>query len=148
MNNTRQDLLQSLIQKMRCVIKGMHTLHPFGELTLGRPQVGILFFIERKKEVSVKEIAEMLNVTSGAVTQFIDDLVNKNLALREESKTDRRIINIKLTKKAEDKFKEFRKNYFKTISPLFDDLDDFELQKLLLLLEKIKIANKKEDCKI
>ena len=147
MKNSRQELLQTLIEKMRCVMKCMHTGHPFGELTLGRPQVGILFLIARKKVASVKELAEMLSVTPGAISQFIDDLVEKKLVTREEDKKDRRILQIVLTKKAEDKFKEFKKNYFNSVRPLFDNLNDKELDQLISLLGKVNIPSKERTAK-
>jgi len=149
MRTSREESLQALIEKMRCVMKSMHVGHPFGELTLGRPQVGILFFIARKKTgVSVKDLAEMLSVTSGAVTQFIDSLVEKDLVRREEDANDRRVLKITLTNKAEDRFKEFKKNYFQSVKPLFDDLTDKEILQLLTLLQKINTVSVKEKCKI
>jgi len=149
MKSSREELLQALIEKMRCVIKGMRMGHPFGDLTLGRPQAGILFFIARRKTgVSVKDLAEMLNVTSGAVTQIIDDLVEKDLVRREEDAADRRVLKITLTKKAENRFKEFKKNYFISVKPLFDNLDDKEISELLSLLQKINVSITKDACKV
>jgi DNA-binding MarR family transcriptional regulator len=147
MNKSREELLQNLIEKIRCVIRGMHVGHPFGELTLGKPQIGILFSLARDKNgLSVKELAEKLNVTSGAITQFIDGLVEKKLVNREEDSKDRRIMKILLTKNAEDKFKDFKKNYFKSVSPLFDNLKDAEITQLITLLNKIEYTPAKDIC--
>jgi len=144
MTINREELLQSLSEKMGVVMRGMHTgqRFPFGEFALGRPQVHILFFVARKKEgASVKYLAEMLDVTPGAVTQFVDALVEKGLVRREEDPDDRRILRIKLTGIAESKFEQFKKDYFKSVSRVFDTLSYKEIKQLIKLLAKIKITS-------
>jgi DNA-binding MarR family transcriptional regulator len=144
MSKSRDELLESLIEKMTGVMKGMHAGHgfPFGDFKLSRPQVMILFFIARKKEgVSVKDLAAFLNVTSGAITQFIDVLAEKNLVSREEDTQDRRIIRIGLTEKAKDHFSAFKKNYYKAVSPAFSGFSEQEIEQFLFLLDKINVAS-------
>lgn len=144
MTRAREELLQSLSEKLGVVMRGMHTgqRFPFGEFALGRPQVRILFFVARKKEgASVKYLAEMLDVTPGAVTQFVDALVEKDLVRREEDPDDRRILRIKLTGIAESKFEQFRKDYSTAVSHVFETLSDKEIKQLISLLAKIKIPS-------
>jgi len=141
MDKKREELVQSLIEKMVNVMKSMHAHHhfPFGEDKLSRPQVMILFFIARKKEgVSTKELASFLNVTSGAITQFIDALAEKRLVSRMEDLQDRRILRIKLTQKAKAKFIAFKKKYYKSVSPAFSALSQDEIEQFIVLLNKIK----------
>ncbi len=144
MKEVREELLRSLIEKMVNVMKGMHHAghgFPFGEFKLSRPQVMILFFIARKKEgVSAKDLAAFLNVTSGAITQFIDTLAEKKLVSREEDSKDRRILRIKLTKKAKDKFVAFKKSYYKSVSPAFSAFNQREIEQFIFFLNKIKIG--------
>lgn len=144
MNKTREELLQALIEKMVNVMKSMHGSHgfSFGNFKLSRPQVMILFFIARKKDgVSAKDLATFLNVTSGAITQFIDPLVQKKLISREEDSKDRRILRIKLTKKAKEEFMAFKKSYYTSVSPAFDELSQHEIEQFIFLLNKIKIKS-------
>lgn len=144
MIKVREELMQSLTEKLGCVWRGIHTgqSFPFGEFTLGTSHVRILFFVARKKEgVSVKDLAEMLGVTSGAVTQFVDGLVKKALVRREEDPEDRRILRIKLTELTESKFKQFRKDYFTSVSRVFDTLSDEEIKQLIRLLTRINIPS-------
>ena len=107
---SRSESLQSLVERIHVIVKSMHKTHGFqiGKHKLTRPHVGILFLIVRKNgKVSVKELAEHFNITSGAITQLIDNLVDKKLVKREEDGLDRRMLNISLTAKAEKEFKEF-----------------------------------------
>jgi len=140
MTKTREELLQSLIEKMSCVMKNMRAKHdfPFGEFKLSRPQVMILFYIAKNKgNVSSKDLAAVLNVTSGAITQFMKKLVDKGLVKREEDPKDRRVLRISLTEAAKEKFFTFRKDYYKAVSPIFKELDETEIGQFINLLEKI-----------
>ena len=142
MSKSREELLRALMEKLRFVMRGMHAGQgfQFGEFTVGPPQVRILFCIASKPEgVSVKELAEVLSVTSGAVTQFIDSLVEKGLVSREEDCNDRRLLRIKLTKYAHGNFNEFKKDYFASVRRVFDSLTDEEIQQLIGLLMKANV---------
>lgn len=138
----REELLQLLIERMGSVMRSLHTGQgfPFGEFTLNMPQVRMLFLVASKKQgASVKELAEMLNVTPGAVTQFLDALVAKGLVRRGEDPNDRRMLRIKLTELAGSKFEGFKTDYFVSASRVFDTLNEEEIGQLIKLLAKINI---------
>jgi DNA-binding MarR family transcriptional regulator len=140
MSNTRKELLQSLAEKMASVMRRVHKGQGFKfcEFVLRPPQVRILFFIAgQHEEVAVKDLVEMLNVTPGAVTQFVDALVKMDLVRREEDSKDRRIIRIKLTELARSKLEEFRKGYLASASRVFDILSDAEIKEMVRLLDKV-----------
>ncbi|MFA6514449.1 MAG: MarR family transcriptional regulator [Patescibacteria group bacterium] len=141
MKNKRQELLKGLIEELRRAIHSIHKeqCFSFGGSILGKPQVMILFFIyENKGVASVKEIANFLHVTPGAVTQFTNGLVGKKLVKREENSSDRRGVNIKLTANAEKDFNNFKKQYIKSASKSFSGLNDKEIEQFTKLVEKIK----------
>lgn len=140
MGNSRKESLQSLAEKMASVMRRVHIGQgfKFSEFVLRMPQARIMFFIAKnREEVSVKDLAEMLGVTPGAVTQFVDGLVEMDLVRREEDSKDRRIIRIKLTPLALGKLEEFKKGYLKSASRLFDVLSDAEIGELFRLLDKV-----------
>lgn len=142
MNAGREDLLTTVVEKMHSTVRGMLLANqfPIANATVGGQQVRILFYLARNHGgVSVKELAEKLNVTSGAVTQFIDALVEKNLVKREEDLNDRRLLRMRLTKQAKREFPDFIRAYFATVSRAFNSLSDKELATLLELLNKINI---------
>lgn len=141
MINNRQELLKILIEKL------IHTIHdmnmgqsfPLGDCLLNKQQIMIIFFVyKNKSEISVKEIAEFLHVTSGAVTQLVDYLVENKIVKREENYLDRRSVNIKLTAGTEKKFNNFKKKYLKSVSESFSFLNDKELTQFIKLVEKIE----------
>ena len=143
MENNRQELLKNLIEKLTRVIQDIHKEQhfPFGNLVLGRQQMMIMFFVNKNKGcASVNDIAKFLRVTPGAVTQFIDGLVEKKLVEREKNVNDRRGINIKLSAKTKNKFNKFEKDYFVGASKTFKSLSDEEINDLIGLLGKINSA--------
>ena len=136
----RQELIHVLIEHIHRVIRGMAAGggFPFGNVELSRPHVGILFCVARNKDgCSVKDLAAALNVTSGAISQFVDGLIEKGLVLREEDSSDRRSFRIKLTRSARNRFEAFKKTYFQSITPMFDELADKDLTQFIELLKKI-----------
>lgn len=140
MANHREELLQTLIDKMISTMKSMHAGHcfSFGDLKLSRPQASILFFIDKHQDgVSAKELATFLNVTSGAITQFIDPLVEDKLVKREEDSQDRRLIRITLTKETKLKLNTFKKKYHKSVSATFDALTEPEIEQFIHLFDKL-----------
>jgi len=151
MRHDKREQLQTLAEKMASVMRRMHAgqSFKFSEFILRPPQVRILFFIARRnEEVAVKDLAEMLYVTPGAVTQFVDALVEMDLVRREEDAKDRRIIRIKLTELARNKLEEFKRGYLASASRLFDVLSDAEIGELIRLLDKVDtdpVSRKSED---
>lgn len=144
MENKRHKILQELITRLTKVIHSTHKeqCFSFDGIALRRQEMVILFFIyEKKGSASVKEIAKFINVTSGAVTQFIDGLVEKKLVKRETDLIDRRQVNIKLMPNVKNDFVNFKKKFIESFSQSFSGLSDVELQQLIKLLTKVKIAN-------
>ncbi len=142
---SRDELVHALIKKMMMTMRSLHAGHgyPFGEYKLGRPQVMLLFFISKTNDgagTSVKELASFMNVTPGAITQFVNNLVTKKLVKRTEDPKDRRSIKITLTPSAQKKFEQFKKNYQKTVCPAFKALTQKELTQFIALFDKIKVA--------
>ncbi len=141
----REKLLQTLITKLMQAIKKIHSGQnfPFGDFTLTHQQIMILFFIAKhKRGVIVKDLANFLQVTPGAITQFTDVLVSYKLVCRERTTDDRRLTKIKLSPAAQIKFKKFKNDYLFSASQAFENLTINELQEFIRLIEKITIKDK------
>lgn len=148
MNKSREDLLRALVERVGAVMRGMHPNEgfQFAGSAVRPPHVRILFYLAARPEgVCVKDLAEILGVTPGAVTQFIDALVEKGLVERKEDSGDRRLLRMKLTEYAKENFNKFRIDYFRMVSHVFDSLSDGEIIQLTTLLRKANIPfNTKE----
>jgi DNA-binding MarR family transcriptional regulator len=95
--------------------------------------------------VSVTELSTALKITPGAVTQFIDKLVDKGLVERFEDPKDRRVVRIKLTEQSKSRFKKMKHFHFERLSKMFTNLSDEELKQLAGLIKKIEVDH--EDIK-
>jgi DNA-binding MarR family transcriptional regulator len=146
MDKTREDLLQTLVQRMMSVMRHVRHPGPPPEPILSPPQVHLLFTIAGKKDgMSVKELAERSSVTPGAVTQFVDTLVEKGLVMREGDPNDRRIVRLKLTKLAKSQFERFREKHLMSMFKIFEALTDDEIKQLISLLTKMDTYHEMKD---
>lgn len=142
MDKTREDLMQTLIQRMMSIMRHLHHDSIPSEPPLSPPQVHLLFSIASKQEgISVKELAERTSVTPGAITQFVDGLVEMGLVMREGDLNDRRIVRLKLTELAKSQFEHFRKDYLTSASRVFDVLSNDEIKQLITLFDKINTSH-------
>ena len=142
MDKIREDLLQTLVQRMMSVMKHVRHKVPPGEPELSPPQVNLLFAIAHKHDgISVKELAEGASVTPGAITQFVDALVEKGLVTREGDHVDRRIVRLKLTDFAKSQFERFRQEHLASFCRVFDVLTDDEIKQLIALMNKIDTSH-------
>jgi DNA-binding MarR family transcriptional regulator len=147
MDTPREDLLQTLVQRMMSIMRHVrHPAPPPGELPLSPPQLNLLFTIAHKpKGVSVKELAEFTGVTPGAITQFVDVLVEKGLVMRQGDTVDRRVVWLKLTPLAVSQFEKFRQEQLTSFSRVFEALTEDEIKQILTLMEKIDTFNNAKD---
>lgn len=140
----REELTQAIVDKIICFLRDTAKL-PFacGENKLSFGQADMLVLLSQYPEgLCVKELAKKLNVTSGAVTQSTDLLVEKDLITREVNTKDHRALYIKLTGKAKNSFDTFKNNYCRVIEPAFSTLTDEELSQLDTLLQKLYKRNR------
>jgi DNA-binding MarR family transcriptional regulator len=135
----RDDLLQRLIEQIFCAMRQIHRGIGPRESLLSPPQARLLFAIAGKKElgVSAKELAEKTSVTPGAITQFVDTLVKKDLVRRYEDPNDRRIARIVLTEGARNRLGQFRRDFLASACRAFESLSDDEIRQLSGLLAKV-----------
>ena len=135
---TREDLLQKAIEGIRGVMRQVGHGFMGSEPALSPPQVRLLFVIASRQEgLSVKDLAEKTGVTPGAVTQFVDALVEKGLVSREGDPADRRVVRLKLSESARGHYAKLRSDYLASVTRVFTVLSDDELRQLIGIFEKV-----------
>jgi len=137
-----EEITEALYSIRRKIASEMH--HVSDEMQITHPQWIVLHHVKKSGMINIKDLANLLEITSSAATQIVDGLVKKEFLLRKRNKEDRRILNIELSDKAINKFNSIKSASFNTLSALFDVLDDEELQKYRDLNNKIvsKIPDK------
>lgn len=146
MDKEREDLLQELIERMISIMRKVrHDSVPSGPV-LSPPQVHLLFSIAEKKEdgVSVSELADMTGVTPGAITQFVNGLVERDLVVRENDPDDRRVVRLTLTRTARNQFEKLRREYLESATRTFDVLSIEDIRKLNTIFARIDVPLDKD----
>jgi DNA-binding MarR family transcriptional regulator len=142
MEQTREDLLQTVVQRMMSIMRHVRHVEPPVEPILSPPQMHIVFTIAHHQGgISVSELAEGAGVTPGAITQFVNTLVEKGLVAREGDLNDRRIVRLKLTDQAKNHFEKFKTEHLASMCRVFEVLNDDEIKQLIDILTKIDTSH-------
>lgn len=135
----RRKLIEKIIENIYAIkheiAAEMHLF--FEEIQITHSQWIVLHLIKKNKNISIKNLANLLDITSSAATQIVDGLVNKGLLLRRRNPDDRRTLKIELSEESKNQFDSIKNKSFKTLSLLFDVLDNDELSKYCELNNKI-----------
>ncbi|BBB32232.1 MarR family transcriptional regulator [Thermotomaculum hydrothermale] len=103
---------------------------------LSKPHAGIIIHMLPDTPYKVGELAKMLDVTPGAITQATKPLIKEGYLLRENGE-DLRTVYLKLTKKGVDLRGKILNEFKKLNNTMLDFLTDNEKKIFLSLLQKI-----------
>jgi DNA-binding MarR family transcriptional regulator len=110
---------------------------------LSMSQVRTLFRLHQEGSSGVTEIGERLGITSPAVSQMLERLVQQGILQRTEATEDRRMKVIVLTDKGKELVRKYISLHHKWSSGLAESLTPEEKEKtaevMQLLLEKAKL---------
>ena len=109
------------------------------EFGITEPQYNVLRTLkeERGKPISVQEIQQKMVQRSSNVTRIIDKLLLKGCVGRHECPSNRRKMDITLTKTGEDLLRRLDTKVVKFHSPLQQRLTEEELETLQDLIKKL-----------
>jgi DNA-binding MarR family transcriptional regulator len=97
----------------------------------------VLKLIEQAGEPSIKHLSEMLGMSSSAVTQFVDALVESGYVKRRDDPKDRRIVKLTLSPKGKKHITATKSKRVTEMADLFGALTDSELEEYARLQKKI-----------
>ncbi|MBI2600435.1 MarR family transcriptional regulator [Candidatus Daviesbacteria bacterium] len=97
----------------------------------------VLTMIEHFKKISIKDIAEKLEMSSSAATQLVDSLVQSGFVTRQEDPADRRLVQLELSLKGERHIAATKNKRINEMADMFETLTDKELQEFVRLFKKI-----------
>ena len=99
-----------------------------------------LFFLLRKEEANMSQIAEYLHCPLNTATGVVNRLVKKDLIQRYRDEFDRRIVLLRLTQKAKDLAEDYRKTITEYFGIIKQVLSDEELGQLTRVFGKVRAA--------
>lgn len=100
-------------------------------------QWGVLMYVEKNQGNTIKDVAKYLNMTSSAVTQLVDGLVNNGYLIRTTGVSDRRIVTLSLSKEMTRKIKKMKDKTLERFLEFFQGLEDDEFNQYVSLSNKI-----------
>ncbi len=110
--------------------------HPaWGKMSL--PQMLLLEVLYHHRQCIMRELAEILSVSTPAVTGLVDRMVKGGYVRRVRDKKDRRVINIELTPKGAKAAQGVSTTRQKMIQDLFGKLSASERETYLKILRKV-----------
>jgi DNA-binding MarR family transcriptional regulator len=139
-NRSLNEYAQSLIEIMPEVVRGLWK-REINELTSGTitpPQIFILIYLNKMKELRMTDVARYLSVTTAAATGLVERLVKSGYVQRVYDPSDRRIIKVKLTPKGIGVVKKIIVNKVSRIKEVFGKLSASDREDYLRVLTRIK----------
>ena len=112
-----------------------HWEDEFAKLGLSAAHGYLVGLVLADRDLSLKEIAERLELAPSTVTRFVDALEKKGLLKRVVSSEDARSVKIHPTKKAEDLSKDLDKAIGRLTGLLVDKLGGKQVDELVKTLQ-------------
>jgi len=109
-------ITELLDDKIRSVFGDKYTL----------AQLRLLKMVSRTHAGTVTDVAAFLGVSNAAASKAVDRLVKRNLVRRDESKSDRRAIQLSLTTEGVDVLKRYEDVQGQTLDSLFGQFEPGE----------------------
>lgn len=105
---------------------------------LSDADLAVLFAIKfADGKIKLTDIAVELELTLPAVTHKVNDLEERNLLVKKVSTTDKRVVNLELTKESLNHLNEIVGSYYKPLFTIMDRLGHEDANNFLRLLNKI-----------
>ncbi len=122
-----------LYTESRRLTKGMAR-----EVGLTGPQLTVLKLLETFDNLSLSSLSERIRAQNSTVTGIIDRMEREGLVCRERSKSDRRVVHIRLTEKGAKLAREIRVEPLEIFRTALTSLSQPDLRDLLRILMKLQ----------
>lgn len=132
-----QEIIESSGRLKRLALFDRSKLDDFN---LSRAQLELIHLLFFHEQLGVKEAADLIGVSTSAVSQLADSLASEGYLNREAGFSDRRQIRLSLTGRGKNVIKTLRKNFSSGFRATLDTLDDKELVFLSKIYKKM-VAN-------
>ncbi|WP_258207696.1 MarR family winged helix-turn-helix transcriptional regulator [Paenibacillus radicibacter] len=99
-------------------------------------QFRMLLKLSSKGKQKVSELANMLCLTSGAITGAADKLIVRGLIQRTRDEEDRRVVYIEITPEGEEIVQEIQEGQRETIAMFFDELPQEDTDHLIRIFSQ------------
>ncbi|MGK4006572.1 MarR family transcriptional regulator [Sorangium sp. So ce1036] len=127
------EMIIYLYTESRRLTKGMAS-----EFGLTGPQLTILKLLESFQDLSLSTLSERIRAQNSTVTGIVDRMEREGLVRRERSKTDRRVVHIRLSEKGARLAREIQVEPMEIFRSALLGLSPADLRDLLRILTKLQ----------
>ena len=99
-NDVWRLILRTNAKMLNLLLRECPDVAPGQKITYSRIRVLTYLAQAQGEQVSIRDLAEELGVTSGGVSQMIDSLVKSDMVCRTTSKEDRRVVYLSISESA------------------------------------------------
>ncbi len=138
-----QDVLVVLRQIIRAT--DLHSKKIMKLSGLTTPQVLVMKAIDDLGAVTVKKLSDHISLSQATVTTILKRLENKNLACRNRSVNDKRIVNAALTTSGREALKNAPQLLHESFVSRFESLKKWEQTQILSTLQKVAMMMDAEE---
>lgn len=122
-----QDVQRAVLRHKESQTEGL----PFG-------QKAVLAIVAARQQTNIKEISNVLQITSGAATQHVEALVQESLVTRKTDETDRRGVVVALTDEGQKVFTDMQQKRMEKVRAYFAEISDEDLETFVNVIHKVK----------
>ncbi len=137
MNDTRRTLNELLVNLFNNILAIEEANLQNQHVSLSMTEVHILEAIEKSESNMMSAVAKYLMITQGTLTVSVSKLEKKGYVERIKDESDRRIVRLKNTEKANTVLQVHNDFHKQMIDKIVNDLDIEEEQELLKSLYKV-----------
>ena len=137
--STREQFIEEILHSFHAIrnITKTRSLHLGHQNRITHSQWFVLTIVQHFKKISIKDIAEKMEMSSSAATQLVDGLVQTGLVIRQEDPKDRRLVQLELSPKGKKHIAATKKSRIAEMAEIFDALTDKELEEFVRLHKKV-----------
>jgi DNA-binding MarR family transcriptional regulator len=107
------------------------------ELDMPDSQIQTLMYLMDNSEATMGVLGEHTGVSVSRTTSIVDALTKRGFVLRDRDTSDRRVVNVRITKAGEEQARGVRSFIDQRLMTLLEMLDDDDRKKLFELMEKM-----------
>ncbi|MFB5762833.1 MarR family transcriptional regulator [Paenibacillus medicaginis] len=111
---------------------------PDSSLPLSNSNYHVLFLLHEMRCSTVSELSRQLNISRPNMTPVLDKLVKYDLVFRKASETDRRVVEVEITRQGDDLVQELGERFALGIRERLSTLSEKDLQRMCSCLDELK----------
>ena len=130
--------------KVRRVIDRSFAVSP-GETAVSLLRVQTLSYLNKYPHSTVSQLAEELHMTSSAITQFVERLVQAGLVVRNNDAKDRRVTRLSLSKKGVQALETFPTEVKRRMHKVFSRIPEEDIREVTRIFSNLLTEIKDEE---